>query len=261
MRFDVDGNTVFASTGSGKHSAGAPSVVFIHGAGFDHSVWVMPARYFARHGFNVLALDLPGHGRSSGAALQSIEDMTDWLQRVMQVCDIDQSAVVGHSMGSLVSFLFAVRYPQHCSALALLGTSSPMPVGDPLLDAARDGDHAAVEMANTWSHSARGRLGANDNPGSWMMGVEERLLEAASGEVYYRDLAACNAFDPAGLVAPECPALVLAGEADQMTPARAGVAVAQQLPNARVVNLSGCGHSMLSEQPNAVLDALVELLC
>ncbi|MDP6376217.1 MAG: alpha/beta hydrolase [Pseudomonadales bacterium] len=261
MRFEVDGETVFAATGSGSHDTDAPWVVFVHGAGFDHSIWVMPTRYFARHGLNVLALDLPGHGRSMGAPLQSIVEMADWLGRVLDSLGVRETAVVGHSMGSLVAYQFAATQPMRCRSLALLGTSAPMPVTDLLLDAARDGDHAAIDMANTWSHSRRGKLGANENPGVWMMGVGERLLEAASVEAFYWDLAACDGFDASRLDTVSCSALVITGEADQMTPAHAGLEVAETLDQARIVGLAGCGHSMLSEQPNAVLDALIELLC
>lgn len=163
MWSEVDGERVFASTGSG---AGADRpIVFVHGAGMDHSVWVMPARYFARHGRRVLAVDLPGHGRSAGAPLQTIEAYADWLGRLLDVAGIEQAAIVGHSMGSLITFAFAARASNRCERVALLGTSVPMPVTERLLSAARANDHAAIDMANGWSHSTAAQRGGNDNPG------------------------------------------------------------------------------------------------
>ncbi len=261
MRFEVDGRAAFASTGTGTHRPGSDAVVFVHGAGMDHSVWVMPARHFARRGLNVLAPDLPGHGRSDGPAIDSIAGLADWVARAMTAAGIATAAIAGHSMGALVAYALAQRHPGRCRSLCLLGVSAPMPVTDALLNAAADNDHAAIDMANTWSHSPGARLGANQNPGLWMMGTGQRLLETAGPGVFHADLAACNAFDADRLPAPAgCPSLVVLGESDQMTPAPAGLRVLQRLGDARKVTLAGCGHSMLSEQPNAVLDALISII-
>ena len=261
MRLEVDGKAAFAATGSAPHVPGRRAAVFIHGAGMDHSVWVMPARHFARTGLNVLAVDLPGHGRSQGPGLDSIAAMAEWVVRAMDAAHLEAAAVVGHSMGSLVAYVLAAQHPDRCRALALLGASAPMPVTDALLDAARDNDHAAIDMANTWSHSSRAKLGACPNPGMWMLGGGERLLETAAPGVFHADLAACNGFDPEADAGPvRCPALVVVGEADQMTPARAGIRVSERLADAQVERLAGCGHAMLSEQPNAVLDALTAIV-
>ena len=256
MYLEVNSERVFVSTGSSEHKPDAPGIVFIHGAGMDHSIWVMPARYFARHGFNSAAVDLPGHGRSQGAPLDTIDAIADWLAVVVDILGFAPSIIVGHSMGSLVAYRFAVDHPDRCRAIALLGTSVPMPVTDALLDAAADNDHAAIEMINTWSHSSHGKVGANTNPGVWMMGTGERLLERATQGVLHADLQACHGFAEVSPHEVVCPSLVIAAGADLMTPARAGLEVAKALPNAEIVNLDGCGHFMLSERPNDVLDAL-----
>ncbi len=261
MRLQVDDRTAFAATGSGTHKPGRRGVLFIHGAGMDHSVWVMPARYFARMGLNVLVPDLPGHGRSEGPAMSSIPGLARWVVRAMDAAGLETAAVAGHSMGALIAYTLAAEYPQRCRALALLGISAPMPVTGALLSAARDNDHAAIDMANTWSHSPGARLGANENPGLWMMGMGQRLLETAGPGVFHADLSACNRFDPDAIAGPvACPALVILGQADQMTPAPAGLRILERLDHARTVQLTGCGHSMLSEQPNAVLDALISII-
>ena len=256
-RLRCAGGAAYVGTGGGQPAAGAPAVLFVHGAGMDHTVWALPARHFARKGWRVLAPDLPGHGRSEGPPLESVEAMADWLAALLDALEVAAAAVAGHSMGSLVAWAMARAQPVRCRALALLGTSAPMPVTAPLLAAAADNHHAAIDMANGWSHSLAGRLGAGGNPGVWQLGAGARLLERAAPGVLHADLAACNAYRPhAGQAEPECPVTVVVGAADMMTPAKAGLAVAAQLPGARSVRLAGCGHAMLSEQPNAVLDAL-----
>ena len=261
MRTHVDGNEVFYGTGSGAPADDARTLIFVHGAGFDHTIWVMPARYFARHGWRVVAVDLPAHGRSQGAALTSIEQLADWLARLIDTVSPNQRAsVVGHSMGSLVAMSAAARYAGKVEKLALLGTSAPMPVADVLLNAAKDNDQAAIDMTNTWSHSVGGSLGSSENPGLSNLAVGERLLQQAGPGVFYADLTACNNFKADALELIEQPTLVLIGDEDRMTPARAGLAVVDALHNVQQRRLPGCGHSMLSEQPNQVLDELAAFL-
>ncbi len=225
----------------------------------DHTVWTLPARYFARHGFNVVAVDLPGHGRSTGPAFETIAAMSDWLSKVIATVGSEDHIVVGHSMGSLIAWDWAAKNPSQCQRLVLLGTSMPMPVTDQLLDSAKENEAASFEMANTWSHSNRGKLGSNLNPGVWMFGHGQRLMDRSIDDTFYADLAACNAAD----LEPEliqCPTLLILGESDQMTPYRAGKTVADQLTYASLVTLPGSGHSMLSECPNEVLDALIDFV-
>ena len=262
MYTEVNGNKTFYSTGSGKHSRGATGVVFIHGAGMDHTIWVMPARHFARHGFNVVAPDLPGHGRSGGEALASVDAMADWICSVLHTLGMAQAIIVGHSMGALIALNLAARHPQTASRLALLGTSTPMPVADPLLNAARDNDHAAIDMANTWSHSRFGHIGGNEVPGMWMTVGGERLLERAADDVFFADLNACNEFVNGAELALEvqCPSLVILGLQDMMTAPVSSRQVAEAIPNSRTVELERCGHSMLSEKPDAVLNALKSII-
>lgn len=249
----------FYGTGSSSHRKNQPSIVFIHGAAMDHTVWTLPARYFARHDYNVVAVDLPGHGRTKGPALDNVAAMSDWLSEALDTVGNQEHVLVGHSMGSLIAWDWAERNPNRCKKLVLLGTSMPMPVTDQLLNAAKQNEDASFEMANTWSHSSRGKLGFNLNPGVWMFGHGQRLMHRSNDDVFYADLAACNDanLDPKRI---QCPSLLILGESDQMTPYRAGKSVADQLSNASVVTIPGSGHSILSERPNEVLDALIEFV-
>lgn len=270
MRLVVDGETAFVGTGSRPLDlpldGSKPVLVLIHGAGMDHTVWVMVARHFARQGFAVLAPDLPGHGRSGGAALPSVAAMAQWIIAMLDAVDAQRAALVGHSMGSLIALQCAVEQPERCEGLALIGCALPMPVTDRLLGAAADNDHAAIEMTNTWSHSRRGVMGGSAVPGMWMFEGGERLLERAGPGVLHADLAACNGFpgdaeEPPDLERIRCAVGIIIGSADQMTPARAGRTIGAALgERATIYELPGSGHSMLSEWPNRVLDALIDSL-
>ena len=117
----VNSQKTFFSNGNGKHQADQPNIVFLHGAGMDHTVFVMPARYFARHNYNVYAFDLPGHGRSAGEPCKSIDEIADWIIEAFKKLKINTAAIVGHSMGSLIGLNLAARFPNKVRKLALLG--------------------------------------------------------------------------------------------------------------------------------------------
>ena len=258
MRIQVNQQTVFVGTGSGQHTSRKRTVVFLHGAGMDHSVWLMPARYFARQGFNVVAPDFPAHGGSEGQALTSVEAMADWLTAVLDTLGLGEVDLVGHSMGSLVALDWASRHADRLHRLVLLGTSAPMPVSDALLDAAETRDRDAMQMANQWSHSSQGLLGGHAVPGMTLYRGALRLLHRTPPGVYHGDLSACNNYAQGQEASAKvrAPTLVLMGEEDKMTAPKASQQVVDRLQSATTVRLAKTGHSMLSEAPNQVLDAL-----
>lgn len=262
MELEINGQSAFAYTGGKPFDAALPCVLFIHGAQNDHSVWLLQSRWFAHHGFGVLAVDLPGHGRSAGAPLPSIEALADWIELFMERVGAGDTAptvsLVGHSMGSLTALECAVRHPARIARIALLGTAIPMPVSDALLGAARDKEPKAIDMINTWSHSPRATIGGYAVPGVWHLGAAKRLMERQPPGVLHNDLAACNAYAHGMAAAAElsCPALIVSGSRDMMTHPKAAAKLAAAIKDVRSVSLDGAGHALMAEQPDAVLDAL-----
>ena len=258
MRLIVDGVETFAGTGGRKLDPALPLAVFIHGAGLDHSVWALLARWFANRGCTVLAPDLPGHGRSAGEPLATIAAIADWTAALIEASQAGPARIIGHSMGSLVAIETAARHPHKVAALGLIGTAAAMPVTPDLLNAAKAGNHAAIDMMCVWGHGFAAGLGGSLAPGLWMLGGAERLLERARPDVLFRDLCACNAYGDglASAAKASAPAIVVLGERDLMTPAKAGRQLAAALPNARVVVLHGAGHMLISERPDEVLEAV-----
>jgi len=262
MILTVDGQEVFAATGGRAFDPAQQSILFVHGAGMDHTVWALQTRYFAHHGRNVLALDLPGHGRSPGTPLKSIEDMAAWVGRLLDAAGIGAAALAGHSMGALVALAAAAALPGRVRALALLGAAPSMPVHPDLLAAAQANNHRAVELVTSWGHGRAGHLGGNRAPGLWLMGGAERILERSAPGVLHSDLAACAAYAGAPEAAARiaCPCRVIAGEGDLMTPAKAGARLAEAIPDADFALIPGSGHMMMLEKPDETLDALRPIL-
>ena len=258
MKLSVNGAEVFAATGGREFDRLLPAVVFIHGAGFDHSAWALHTRWFAHHGFGVLAPDLPGHGRSAGPSLASIAEMADWTAALLDAAGATKAHLIGHSMGSLIALETAARHPEKVSALSLIGTAATMTVGPDLLKAAEANDDAAIDMVSIWGLGFKAELGGSLAPGLWMHSGAQRVLQQCRPGVLYNDLAACNAYQNALTAAATVavPTTVILGERDMMTPAKAGKALAAAVPNARTVVLPGAGHMMMAERPDELLEAL-----
>src|SRR5271165_5208399 len=152
MQLLVDGFEIFASTGGRPFDPALPCAVFLHGAGLDQSVWALQSRWFAYHGWSVLTPDMPGHGRSAGEPLGTIEAMADWVIRLLDAAGAPKAKLIGHSMGSLMALSAAHRHPSRISALGLIATAASMPVSQDLLAAAQANDHAAIDMVSIWGN-------------------------------------------------------------------------------------------------------------
>jgi pimeloyl-ACP methyl ester carboxylesterase len=260
--------TLFAYTGGRPFDPAQPCAVFIHGAQHDHSVWILQSRYFAHHGFSVLALDLPGHGRSDGPALASVEAIGERLAGALASLRAGRFLLIGHSMGALIALEIARRLPDRIAGAALCGTAFPMKVSEELLAATRNDPAAAMEMINVWSHrpSIAPFSVRPGNPGPGFSIVWENLrlmqrIERVNGrDVLPTDFAACNAY-AGGVAAIEtltCPVLLLLGASDSMTPPRSARSLIDAAAQGRVVQLPDTGHAMMAENPEGVRRALIE---
>ena len=157
-------------------------------------------------------------------------------------------------MGALLALECAARQAARVERIALIGVAYPMKVSDAFLDAARRNDHAAYDMETIWGHAAQVPLGGNPNPGMWMYGDTLARLRRLAPGVLHNDLKACNDFELSGNVA--CPALLILGKRDVMTPPKGAVSLAEKI-KAKTVIVAFSGHSLMAEAPDATLDALI----
>ena len=261
MLITVNGHEAYCYTGGKIFSPELPTAVFIHGAQHDHSVWALQTRYFAHHGFGVLAVDLPGHGRSKGEPLASVEAMADWLLALLDAAGVGKAILGGHSMGSLIALEAAHRAPEKAVGLALLGTTYPMKVSDALLETSRTNEEAAIDMVNIFSHSSMAHKPSCPGPGFSVMGGARRLMQRMSArnpeQLFHTDFAACNSYanGEAAAAGVACPALFILGSKDMMTPPRSAKLLTGAIKHGKIVTVEA-GHSLMTEAPDAVLDAL-----
>ena len=266
MNLTVNGHSTYCYTGGKPFDAARPTVVFIHGVLNDHSVWILQSRWFANHGWNVLAVDLPGHCKSEGPPPASVEEAAQFVVALLDAAGVQKAALVGHSFGSLIALEVASRVPDRVTHLALVGTAYPMVVSPALLEGALNDPQRAIAMVNTFSHSLLAPPPSSLGPGTWLYGSSRALMRRVlasnrTHNVFHIGFKACNDYagGDAAMDAVQCPVLFLLGDADQMTPARATKALVGKARNAKVVTVRA-GHSLMSEAPDETLFALRDFL-
>ncbi len=266
MNYTINGHTTYAYTGGKTLDPAKPTVVFIHGVLNDHSVWILQSRWFANHGWNVLAVDLPGHCKSAGKPPATVEEAAQFIVALLDAAGVEKAALVGHSFGSLIALETAARAPARVSHLAMVGTAYPMAVSPALLDSALNAPMKAIDMVNTFSHSMLAPPPSSLGPGTWLYGGSRALMRrvlASNREVnvFHVGFNACNDYanGEAAIAAVQCPVLFLLGAADQMTPPKAARTLSAKAPSSKTVVVQA-GHALMTEAPDEVLFALRDFL-
>ena len=275
MYITVLGNPTYCYTGGKAFDAAKPTVVFIHGVLNDHSVWILQTRYLAHHGFNVLAVDLPGHGKSAGANRDiapclTVEAAADFILALLDAAGVKTAALVGHSFGSLIALEAAARAPDRITHLALVGTAFPMPVSAALLETSLNQPLKAIDMVNTFSHSMLAPPPSSLGPGTWLYGSARALMRRVQASnrafnLFFTGFTACNDYKNGldGVLIAKGAMLFIVGKYDQMTSPKAAQALVNAATSAgksvKVVTLDA-GHQLMTEAPDGVLMALKAFL-
>ncbi len=270
MNLTVNGAPTYCYTGGKTFDAAKPTIVFIHGVVHDHSVWILQTRYLAHHGFNVLAVDLPGHGRSAGEAPSSVEEAAGFVAALLDAAGVQRAALVGHSWGSLIALEAAARLKERVRHLVLVGTAYPMKVSQLLLDASLTEPLKALQMVNVFSRSTLAPPPSALGPGTWVFGASfalgKRIIASnPKVNVFHRGFKACDSYanGEQAIAQITCPVLFVLGKEDQMTQAKAAqplIAAARSSGKAVSVTTVPVGHHQMTEAPEETLSALREFL-
>lgn len=266
MHFEVNGHRLYAYSAGKPLVDGQPTVVFIHGVLNDHSVWALQSRHFAYNGWNVLAINLPGHARSGGPPPANVQDAAATIIALLDAAGVESAALVGHSFGSLIAMETAAQAPDRVSYVALAGTASPMRVAPALLENSLNAPEKAIHMVNVFSHSTLCPPPSSLGPGTWVSGASRALMRRVLASntqtnVFHAGFTACDQYagGDEAIDTISCPLLFLIGRHDRMTPPKSARALAGRAQHARTVEVDA-GHAMMTEAPGPVLDALRDFL-
>lgn len=252
MYVEVDGKQVFATTGGKPFDAERPVVVFLHGSGFDHTIWGLHSRFFAFRNYAVLVPDLPGHTNSEGPPLPSIEAMADWLEALLAAVGANSVSLVAHSQGCLVAMEYASRFPERLRSVSFVASGLETPVNPALIKAAEENPEAAIAMMLSWGFGPAGHLHQGPIPGNSMLAGGRKVMRRNVPDELATDLKACNAYKNGvnAAAAITCPVQVVLGGKDRMAPRKASMKLVEHLDNPEVHVIVDSGHIVPQEAPN-----------
>ncbi len=240
----VNEKSVFVSTGGMEIDDKKPSILLLHGSGLSHIVWSLHEQFYALQGFNVLSVDLPGHGESDGPALKTIQKISDWIKNLMISAKIEKIIFAGHSQGCLVGIDFAARYPESINKLILVAGSYKLPVNQDLIDLAEAGDEKAIILMMKWGYEGS-KAFIGGNPVKKIINSSREIRE-----ILAVDLNACNNYKNGkeSLEKIACPTLCIFGDLDKMVPLEVGNKMASMIKNAEKKIINNCGHMIIFEK-------------
>ena len=256
MIFQVDNKNVFVSDSGHDIDKKKHTIALLHGSGLSHIVWSLTEQYLSNQNYNVLAIDLPGHGNSEGDCLKSIEEISDWLEKVFKKLNVSELTIIGHSQGCLEALEYSLRYSKRVKNLIFIGGSYRMPVNQDLIDLAENGDDKAVQLMMKWSYENYKKF-IGGNP-------VEKIINSPRNirEVLAIDLIACNNYKN-GLEAIKkinCPTLFILGELDKMLSLEKGQKFANSFVNSETHVIKNCGHMIMFENAFKMREKISEFL-
>ena len=255
MKLTVNNHDVFSATGGKSFDAALPTVVFLHGSGLDHRSWALQTRWFAYHGYSVLAPDLPGHSLSGGEACKTIEDSAKWLRQFLDAAGVSAAHLVGHSQGFLTALEFAKNNPDRVLSLSAIGTAAAIPVNQALIDTAKDSASKAAHMMVNWGFGPGAHAGISAVPGMQPIAVGRAIM---SRNPLAGDLQACADYQGGADAVTglgNIPACCILADKDKMTPLKAGLNLADAM-GVQPTIIKGFGHMLPIEAPRKTLNAL-----
>ena len=256
MIFEVENKKVFSSDIGQTFDKNKHSIILLHGSGQSHVVWSLTDQYLADEGFNVFALDLPGHGNSEGSSLKSIEEMADWLNKVVNVIGIKDLTILGHSQGCLVAIEYANKFPDNIKNLIFVAGSYQIPVNESLIDLANTGDFESINLMMKWGYGySKQFLGGNPL---------QKILNSSREirEVLAIALIACNNYKNgiSSIKKIKCPTFFVFGELDKMIKLDKGKEFSGLIPGSKTHIIKDCGHMIILENAFEMREKVAEFL-
>ena len=256
MIFQVENKNVHASDAGQGIDPKKQTIVFLHGSGMSHIIWSLTEQFFSNQNFNVLSIDLPGHGNSDGPCINTIEKITDWLEKAFIQLNLNDLVLIGHSQGCLEILEFAHKYPTRIKKLIFVGGSYKMPVHPDLIELAKNGDSDAVKLMMKWGYEGSKKF-IGGNP-------IERIIQSPRdiSEILAVDLIACNNYANGKEAAASinCPSMFIFGALDKMVNIEVGKKFSNLVKNSSTHIFEGCGHMIMIEKAFEMREKVLEFL-
>ena len=256
MIFQLENKNIHASDSGQGIDTNKDTIVFLHGSGLSHIVWSLAEQFFSSKNYNVLSIDLPGHGNSDGPCLDSIEKIADWMEKVFDKLKLKNLILVGHSQGCLEILEYSSRYKEKLKKLVFVGGSNKMPVHPDLIELAQSGHSDAVKLMMKWGYEGSKKF-IGGNP-------VEKIIQSPRdiSEILAVDLNACNNYSNGSEAAKviDLPSMFILGELDKMVNLEAGKKFSNLIKNSTTHVIKGCGHMIMIEKAFEMREKILEFL-
>ena len=256
MIFEIENKSIYASDAGQELDQKKETIIFLHGSGLSHIIWSLVEQFFANKNFNVLSIDLPGHGNSEGPCLHTIEEIADWLEKVFVKLKLEKVILVGHSQGCLEMLEYSNKYKSRLKKLVFMGGSYKMPVNKDLIDLAENGDTDAIKLMMKWCYEGSKKF-IGGNP-------IKRIIQSPRdiSEILGVDLVACNNYSNGSNAAKaiDCPTMFVLGSLDKMVNIEFGKKFANMVNNSTTHIIDGCGHMIMIEKAFEMREKVLEFL-
>ncbi|MDC2997930.1 alpha/beta hydrolase [Candidatus Pelagibacter sp.] len=256
MIFQLENKNIHASDSGQGIDINKDTIVFLHGSGLSHIVWSLTEQFFSSKNYNVLSIDLPGHGNSDGPCLDSIEKIADWMEKVFDKLKLENLILVGHSQGCLEILEYSSRYKERLKKLVFVGGSNKMPVHPDLIELAQSGHSDAVKLMMKWGYEGSKKF-IGGNP-------VEKIIQSPRdiSEILAVDLNACNNYSNGSEAAKviDLPSMFILGELDKMVNLEAGKKFSNLIKNSTTHVIKGCGHMIMIEKAFEMREKILEFL-
>ena len=256
MIFQLENKNIHASDSGQGIDINKDTIVFLHGSGLSHIVWSLAEQFFSSKNYNVLSIDLPGHGNSDGPCLDSVEKIADWMEKVFDKLKLKNLILVGHSQGCLEILEYSSRYKERLKKLVFVGGSNKMPVHPDLIELAESGHSDAVKLMMKWGYEGSKKF-IGGNP-------VEKIIQSPRdiSEILAVDLNACNNYSNGSEAAKviDLPSMLIFGELDKMVNLEAGKKFSNLIKNSTTHVIKGCGHMIMIEKAFEMREKSLEFL-
>ena len=256
MIFQLENKNIHASDSGQGIDTNKDTIVFLHGSGLSHIVWSLAEQFFSSKNYNVLSIDLPGHGNSDGPCLDSVEKIADWMEKVFDKLKLENLILVGHSQGCLEILEYSSRYKERLKKLVFVGGSNKMPVHPDLIKLAQSGHSDAVKLMMKWGYEGSKKF-IGGNP-------VEKIIQSPRdiSEILAVDLNACNNYSNGSEAAKviDLPSMLIFGELDKMVNLEAGKKFSNLIKNSTTHVIKGCGHMIMIEKAFEMREKILEFL-
>ena len=256
MITEIKKKKIFSTDVGHDYDAKKPTIVLLHGSGQSHIVWSLTDQFLADQGFNVFALDLPGHGNSEGPSLQSIEEMSQWLNEFVEHLDIKKLILAGHSQGCLIALEFVKLYPKKVEKIIFIAGSYNIPVNQNLIDLSLAGEMEALNLMMKWGYGYPKKF-IGGNPLQKILNSSREVRE-----VLAVDLIACNNYKSGvdAVKSINCPTFFILGEIDKMIKLDSGKQFANMIKNSQIHIIKDCGHMIILENAFEMREKITEFI-